>query len=239
MSSATEQALVQQILGTLDRINAKTTDLQNGINSKMWLLPGPLQDKVKSGWDKFCRFMSDLWDDIVEFVTNMGRPWTLTAVGDQWTQRVGGPVSNEVNSVDAGYLTVDTNWDGDAADAYRDTLPLQKDALAQINDSYATAISGALSDVATGIIAFWGSLFAALVALVGGICGAIGSAATVFGLPAAPFIAAGAAVVCAGSVLAGGLYLKYTASTANSQLLQKISDGSKLYRGHWPPAVAQ
>jgi hypothetical protein len=196
-----------------------------------------LQDKVIAGWNSFIGFMTDLWNDIVEFVTNMGRPFKLQQMASLWSSRVGGPMSDQVRAGDAGYLKVDNNWDGDAADAYRATLPIQTDALKAMQGTYADPIGAALNDVSTGILIFWGCLLAAVATLVGGIWAAITSAVTVFGLPAAPFIAALAVVTCAGSVLTGGLILKATASSANTRLQQKLSDGSALYRGHWPPAV--
>jgi hypothetical protein len=236
MSEATDQALVQKILDTLGRIDGKTVELQNGINSKMHLLPAPVADRVAKGWDEFCALMREVWDDITEFVTNMGKPWVLISAANAWVSTVGGPVSSQVNSADAGYLKVDTNWDGDAADAYRDTLPLQKDMLESIQ-GYTDAISTGLNVMAGAIVAFWVALIAAIVALFKGIAAAIASTATVFGMPAAPFLAAGAAVVCAGSVLAGGSILRLAASSVNSTLLAKLSDGSNTYQGHWPPAV--
>ena len=237
VSTGTEASLIDQIMSVLDRIDGKTTDLQSSINSKMHWLPGGLQDKVISGWNKFCGFMAKLWDHIVEFVTNLGSPTALWDTADAWSNTVGGPVSAQVQSADAGYLTVDDNWDGDAADAYRQTLPLQKAALDKVKSALTDGIAGALSDVAKGIIAFWAGLLAALLALVTGIIGAIASSATIFGLPAAPFIAAGAALVAAGAVLGGSLILKSVASSANSSLRQKLNDNAAFHNGHWPPAA--
>jgi hypothetical protein len=236
-SSSTDAALVDQIMSVLGRIDAKTTELQNGINSKMHWLPGPVRDTVIAGWDKFVGFMKQLWDNIVEFVTNMGSPSNLWATADAWSDKVGGPVSAEVQSGDAGCLSVDDNWDGTAADAYRQTLPLQKAALEKVKATLTDGISAALSDVAKGIIAFWGGLLAALLALVVGIIGAIASTASILGMPAAPFIAAGAALVAAGAVLTGGLVLKSVAASANSTLRQKINENTAYHDGHWPPAA--
>ncbi|SDS55935.1 hypothetical protein [Actinoplanes derwentensis] len=76
---------------------------------------------------------------------------------------------------------------------------------------------------------------AALVSLVVGLIGAIGSSATVFGLPAAPFIAAGAAVTASVTLIVGCETLKHACTSANSTLRQKFDDTGS-FRGRWPPA---
>jgi hypothetical protein len=237
VSAATESELVDKLLQTVDRINAKTTELQNAINDKLHWLPGFLQDKVVAGWDKFCDFMRKVWDFWYEVCTNMGSPSRLWATADAWSDSVGAPVSAQVQSADAGMLTVDDNWDGDAADAYRQTLPLQKVALEKVKTTLTDGISGALSDVAKGIIAFWASQVVALAALVGGVIGALASAATIFGLPAAPFIAAGAAVAADAAVIGGGMMLRSVCSAASTTLRQKLDDNAGFHEGHWPPAA--
>jgi hypothetical protein len=237
VSAATESELVDKLLQIVDRINAKTTELQNAINDKLGWLPGFLQDKVVAGWNKFCDFMRKVWDFWYEVCTNMGSPTRLWSTADAWSDTVGAPVSAQVQSADAGLLTVDDNWDGDAANAYRQTLSLQKAALDKVKTTLTDGISSALSDVAKGIIAFWASLAVALAALVAGIIGALASAATVFGLPAAPFIAAGAALAADAAVIGGGLILKSVCSSASTTLRQKLDDNAGFHEGHWPPAA--
>ncbi|MCU7723851.1 hypothetical protein ODJ79_09010 [Actinoplanes sp. KI2] len=97
--------------------------------------------------------------------------------------------------------------------------------------------AGSLNDVATGIIIFWTGLGTALVALVGGIIGALASSATIFGLPAAPFIAAGAALVASGAIITGCELLKARCASANTTLRQKLADNAAFHHGHWPPAA--
>jgi hypothetical protein len=237
VSTSTESELIDKLLEIVDRVNAKTTDLQNAINDKLGWLPGFLQDKVVGGWNKFCDFMREVWDFWIEVCNNMGSPSRLWATADAWSDTVGAPVSAQVQSADAGLLTVDDNWDGDAANAYRQTLPLQKTALDKVKTTLTDGISSTLSEVAKGIIAFWASLVVALATLVAGIIGAIASAATIFGLPAAPFIAAGAALAADGAVIGGGMILKSVCSGANTTLRQRLDDNAGFHEGHWPPAA--
>lgn len=237
--AAEESALIAKINEVLGRIEAKTTELQHSINSKLKWLPGALQDKVVAGWNKFTGFLSECWDAVVEICTNMGSPSALWSTADAWSNSVGGPVSGEVQSAEGGSLEVDDNWDGTAADRYRQNLPMQKTALERVKSTFSDGISSALSDVAKGIMAFWGGLVVALCALVAGIIGALASSATIFGLPAAPFIAAGAALAAVGAVFSGGLILKSVCSSANSTLRQKLNDNTGYRDGHWPPATTE
>jgi hypothetical protein len=237
VSSGTEAALLDQIDSVMGRIDSKTTELQNTINDKLHWLPGFLQDKVVAGWNKFCGFMKRVWDALNEIISNMGSPSALWSTADAWSDWVGSPVSGQVQSADAGLLSVDDNWDGDAADAYRQTLPLQKSALEKVKSTLTDGIATALSDVAKGVLVFWTGLVTALAALVVGIIGALASSATIVGLPAGPFIAAGAALVAVGAIFTGGEILKSVCSSANSTLRQKLAENSGFHEGHWPPAA--
>jgi hypothetical protein len=237
VSSGTEAALLDQIASVLDRIDGKTTELQNTINDNLHWLPGGLQDRVVAGWNRFCGFMRRIWDNLNEIISNMGSPSALWSAADAWSDWVGGPVSGQVQSADAGLLSVDDNWDGDAADAYRQTLPLQKAALEKVKSTLTDGLSSALSDVAKGILVFWTGLLTALVALVLGIVGALASGATIFGLPAAPFIAAGAGLTASAAIITGAEILKSVCSAANSTLRQKLAENSAFHEGHWPPAA--
>ena len=237
VSSGTEAALLDQINSVMSRIDGKTTELQNSINGKLHWLPGGLQDKVVSGWNTFCGFMKRIWDNLNEIISNMGSLSALWATADAWSDRVGAPVSSQVQSAEGGLLSVDDNWDGDAADAYRQTLPLQKAALEKVKSSLTDGIASALNDMARGILAFWGGLITALVTLVGGIVGALASTATIVGLPAGPFIAGAAALVASGAMIIGAETLKAVSSSANTTLRQKLADNSGFHNGHWPPAA--
>lgn len=236
-SSPSEADLLEQINAVISRIDGKTTELQNTINGNLHWLPAGLQDKVVAGWNQFCGLLKRIWDNLNEITANMGSPSALSATADAWSDWVGGPVSGQVQSADAGLLGVDDNWDGDAADAYRQTLPLQKSALEKVKSALTDGVATALSDVAKGIYVFWGLLVAALATLVGGILGALASSATIVGLPAGPFIAAGAGLTASVSIIVGAEILRSVCSSANSTLRQKLADNAAFHDGHWPPAA--
>lgn len=235
--SSSEAALLEQINSVVARIEGKTTELRNSVDGKLPWLPTGLRDRVVSGWNSFCGFLNRIWESLSEILSNMGSPSALGATADAWSDWVGGPVSAQVQSAEAGLLDVDNNWDGRAAEAYRQTLPLQKAALDKIRATLTDGISTALNEVAKGILKFWCGLIIALGALVVGIFSALASSATIFGLPAAPFIAAGAGVVASGAIITGAELLKGDCASANTILRQKLNDNSGFHRGHWPPAA--
>jgi hypothetical protein len=234
-SAAAEAALLDRINATITRIEGKSNELHGSIAGKVHWLPGPMQDRVREGWDQFCAFLQRIWDNLGTVVSNMGSISRLGVTADAWSDLVGVPVSGQVQAADAGLLSVDENWDGDAADVYRQMLPLQKAALEKVKTTLTDGLATALNDTVRGILAFWGLLIGALAALVGGLLGALASSATIFGMPAAPFIAAGAALTASASMIIGAETLKSVCSTANTTLRQKF-DNSGFYRGHWPPA---
>ncbi|KUL25849.1 hypothetical protein ADL15_39785 [Actinoplanes awajinensis subsp. mycoplanecinus] len=180
--------------------------------------------------------MDRIWQNFNTMVSTMGSPGQVWDTADAWSDRVGVPVSSQVQTAETGMLSVDDNWDGDAADAYRQMLPLQKTALDKIKSTISDGVSSVLKDVAMGILVFWAGLIAALLALVVGLIGAICSSATIVGLPAAPFIASGAALICSASMITGAEILKGVCSSANATLRQKF-DNTGFHEGHWPPAV--
>ncbi|GGN96445.1 hypothetical protein GCM10010112_87700 [Actinoplanes lobatus] len=233
--SSTEAVLLERINSTISRIDGKTVELQNSINDKMGFLPAPVQARVRQGWDEFCAFMGRIWDNLVAMLSNMGSLSALSTTAQAWSDRVGVPVSGQVQAADAGLLTVDDNWDGDAADAYRQMLPSQKAALEKVKTVLTDGLATALDLVHNGVFLFWTGLAGALVALAVGIVGALASSATIFGVPAAPFIAAGAAVTASVALIIGGETLKRTCTSANTTLRQKFDD-TGFFRGHWPPA---
>ncbi len=233
--SDTEAVLLARINSTINRIDGKTVELQNSISSKLGFIPEPVQSSIRQSWDDFCAFMGRIWENLQIILSNMGSPSALSDAAQAWSDRVGVPVSGQVQAADAGLLTVDDNWDGDAADAYRQMLPLQKSALEKIKTTITDGMATALDQARNGIFLFWAGLIGALVSLAVGLVSAVASSATILGLPAAPVIAAGAALTASMSLIVGCETLEHACTTANNALRQKF-DRSGFFRGHWPPA---
>jgi len=229
---------MDEILDLLDQIEAKFAELQNAVNTVLGKVPGWaawIGDRIRDAWDYMCEQAQKFWRWLSGIVTNRGDPGQLTATGSTWNSAVGGPVSAQVQVAEAGNLEVDDTWSGTAADRYRERISLHKTALDKIKSSMTDGLSSALDTVRVGIIIFWIALGAALAVLVGGILGAILTTATVFGAPAAPFIAGAAILVCLTSMTAGGFKLKSDCRSARNTLEQKvINESSGFLDGHWP-----
>lgn len=240
VGAAAELAIIEKLNGLVERIMGKISRLHDDIVSKSRWLPEVLRDKVIAGWNQFVRAMEKFWQAQREFWGNMGSPSTLWNTADAWSDTIGGPVSGQVSSAKAGRLVGDnvSNWQGNAAEQYRQGLPLHEVALEKTKSSLSDGVSTVLSDLAKGIIAFWAGLGVALAAFVGGMIGAVSSSATILGLPAAPFIAAGAALAAVAAFLSGSLILRSVASSGNSTLRQKLNDNSGYDNGHWPRTTA-
>lgn len=233
---AEETSIIDRLNDLVARIMSQVSNLQDNINSRIRWLPGAIRDGVIAGWNKFVAALDKFWDIQREFWGNMGSPSALWSAADAWSDSIGSPVSGQVPSAKAGKLYGDntSNWQGNAAEQYRQGLPLHEVALDKMKSSISDGVSSALSDLAKGIIAFWAGLGVALVAFVAGMITAVSSSATIVGLPAAPFIAVGAALAAGAAFLSGCLILKSVASSNNTLLRQKLADNSGYDDGHWP-----
>lgn len=233
----TEAELIAEITVTLDKIRDKTTELQNSINSGLAGLSswaGWVAARIVDAWNWFCQQADRFWSWITNTTSHMGSPSSLSQAADSWSSGVGGPVSSQVQAADAGSLLVDDTWTGAAASQYKQVYPQQKEALRAVKATFVDGLAGALDLVQKGIIAFWGMLAGALAALVIGLPGVIASSTTVFGLPAAPLIAAGAVGVATAACWGGGEILKACCASADTTLQGKLHDDTSYLGGRWP-----
>jgi hypothetical protein len=235
-----EAAIMSEIYTTLQRIRDLVEILANTVNAALsglsWLL-GWIADKVRDGWNWFMSKLTEFWDWLTNILGNMGDGDALTRTADAWSNDVAAPTSKEVGLADLGTLLVDNNWQGKAADTYKGIVPLQKTALDKIKTNFTDGISLALSQLRTAIATFKGAMIVALAALAAGIIGAIASSGTVFGLPAAPFIAAGAVAIASAAIYYGVTNLQSASASANSLMRQKLADNAGYPGGKWPAGV--
>jgi hypothetical protein len=165
-----------------------------------------------------------------------GDPAGLRATGDRWITDVGAPVSSLVAVASDAVLQTDDHWTGAAADAYRATLPAQQAALAAIVTT-CQDVDVTLGELASAITAFWIAIGAACLGLVVALAGALGTAATAVGAPAAAGIAlagVGALVVAGDEALSS--LTEITASTASRSvaLRRRLADSTAFPLGAWP-----
>jgi hypothetical protein len=217
-------------------LGGKAPELEHAINAALQDIPFPFDilADIQAKWDEFIKAWKEFWDMVDHVRANMGSPSNLWRTGDAWSARIGGPVSAKAQLGKAGSLAVDDNWDGTAADAYRQKLLLQEAPMEKMKSTYSDGISTALSSAATGIIMFWASLITAVTALILGLIVAIALAPTVLGAILAALSALATAIW---AVNAGLMVLSASMSGANSTLQQKLADNAGYLDGHWPRFV--
>lgn len=231
-------ALIEKINSLVEKIKGKLDALLGVVNDFLGWVPwglGWLADKIKDAWNWLVEKFNEFWDAVTLIFSNPGDRGALSTTGNEWSTGVGGPVSAKKDTVDASaILKADDKWHGDAADAYAGKAKLHQTALEKIVTNYVTGASAALETVRAGLVKYYMGLITALGALVVGIIGALASSATIFGIPAGIFIAAGAALVAIGAFYTGGTLLKSDCTTARTSLVQKMNDNNGFPDGSWP-----
>jgi hypothetical protein len=237
MSDGEFQSLLGRVEDGLRRAENACQSLFDHVNGwTSWL--GPLASGIRSALNKIGELLSTLFREIGKFFTQPGVPWTLWAHGNDWSgEPIGGRVSKLVAKSTLDEIRTDDVWQGPAADAYRNTLPRQKDALAAIKAA-ADLIDSVLSKVALAIGAFWLAVAALILSLWVELTAESGAAATGVGAPAAA-AAAGISLAKALALLgtAGGALYAFLANDAMSSmkdLRQQVHNDSAYPDGQWP-----
>lgn len=233
----------------LRRIDQKLRDaeqqarrlIDNVHRALSWL--GPFASGVMDLLDKIWQLLQKIWDEIAKFFTQPGVPWTLWSHGNDWSGApIAGRISRLVGEATLDETRADDRWQGTAADAYRNTLPRQKEALAKLV-SVAQDIDDVLTKMAIAIGAFWLALLSAVIALVVELTAEGAAAATVVGAP--PAAAAGGlslakalGIIAAAAGILYGFIVSDTAP-AIKDLRQALYDSSAFPGGRWPQSTTE
>lgn len=223
----------------LDKVNRAAEELRTAINDVLAKIPGWaswVADKLIEAWNYLCGKLAEFWAKVTELWNLRGDPDALERAANEWTQRVGGPVSQRAGFADSGALRTDDTWDGTAAENYRQTLPAQQGAMSTVK-SMTDSIASALMSLRTGILTFWIGAGTAVVALIAGILGAITATGTIIGAPAGVVIGAGAVASAVVAIIGGVVLLNAQASDANSSLVRVLNEGPDYPGGRWPTAA--
>jgi uncharacterized protein YukE len=228
-----EAELLARINASLVRLNSLMEQAATLVNNGLRWLPPWVQQEVLAGWDRLCANLRELWDQLKWHIEAAGSPSALRETAATWNIEVG-----RVSGL-AGYASLDqsrvpTVWEGDASDAYRETLPAQQKAIEHVRSAYSVPISTVLHDMAGAIVVFWTTIIAALVAFIAAFVGALATKATIVGIPAGIGIILAAIGVCAAAVLTAVLMLESAAASATNTLAQHLHDDGPLPGGSWP-----
>lgn len=224
----------------VNRFNRLVQDLQDAVNDVLDWVPwglGWLADRVVDLWNGLMDKIREFFDPLIQILSNLGEPTTVSSTGNEWSTSIGAPVSARVGLADIGSLSVDDNWKGLSADQYKQKVPLQKTALQNIKTQFTDGISGALKDVSSAIQLFFGIMIGAIGAFIVAILAAIGQAGTIFGIPTGIVTAIVAAGVFGAAFYAAGENLKSACRTAKTLLDQKLAENTGYPGGMWPKAT--
>lgn len=234
------QGLVDDIIMVIEQ---KTNDLFNGINDVLSWVPWPLSDLISGIEDDVKNFeqkMQEFWDQMNEFLHERGSATALTQAAQVWLQQVSTPAGNLAGKLSPNILQAEDDWSGDAANAYKNTIPAQDSALEAIQ-KIANQINTSLTNIASAIGSFWTAIYIALGALAVGLVGAIAACCTVVGIPAGiaavvgVVMAVGTAITAAISAVTG---IVNSAKAEQVQLTQQLSDNSNFPNGQWPVSTS-
>lgn len=224
--------VVAEVLTLLDRVRQKADELGDALNAVLRRVPDLLSwiaDRIHEGWDEFVGKLKEFFSWCADKLAYAGDPGALEQVRDRWHE-VAASTAALGQRVSAGELATDDSWQGDAADQYRQKIPDQKAAITAFRADFASGITSGVDALRGGIITFWIGVVVAVVALISGIIGALTSTATLFGAPAAPFIAAAAVLAALAAVGGGLLVLNSQASSAAGTIRGAASSGLQ----SWP-----
>ncbi|NUR70098.1 MAG: hypothetical protein HOU81_04710 [Hamadaea sp.] len=237
MSAAEFDSLLNRVDDKLRQMREVTEHLFDKLETWAHRL-GPLGHSIMQVLAYVPKLIGKVFEWIGQLIVNPGVPWTLWNHGNDWSGApVAGKVSALVGKATLDEVRVDDFWQGRAADAYKNTLPRQKEALAKIV-SAAQAVDDALTKMAIAIGALWLALLTAILSAVVEYIAEGAAAATGVGAPPA---AAGAAATTAKvlALVTAALDVFFVFIVANTlpvlkSLRHDLLDSSAFPDGHWP-----
>lgn len=240
---ADADAVIQKANEKLKEIQDKIKELFDKINSLLSWVPSFLSsvvDKIKDAVNAFNAKLQQFWDKVEQFISEPGSPSALKQAAQSWENSVSKVISDITGTLSTDQLQAENDWQGQAANAYKSTIPSQTAALNSIK-GIADQLNTSLNNLGNAVIAFWVAIGAAFLTFVVGLVAAIAACCTVVGTPAG----VGAAATTIGvvlalvttAVLALVSYLN-SVSSEQASLTQKLNDNSTFPHGKWPVSTA-
>jgi hypothetical protein len=235
-AGASQAAVLDRVRRALDEAAAHVDGIAGAVEAALAAVPADAAAAARAEVADLRRAFTGVGAQLGAMLAAAGDPAGLRATGAAWTTAIGAPVSRLVGVASDDVSETDDRWTGAAADAYRATLPAQQTALAAVVVT-CLEIDATLGELAAAITDFWIAIGTACLGLVLALAGALGSAATVVGAPAAAGIslAGVGALVAAGSSALSSLS-DITAATAarGAALERRLADSTAFPLGRWP-----
>ncbi len=219
----------QQAADKATEIESKVNEFFDAVNEVLSWVPDFLShliDPIVRGMEQLKKKLQEFWREVSELWEQPGHPERLMAVAKQWESSVGNGVASVAGDIAPTKLRTSGEWNGRAAEAYRELVPAQSSGLGEI-ELFAEQLRRSLESLANSIETFWLAVKAAFVVFVVGVVGAIATACTVVGIPAAIAAIATAVTVSLGLVITAVTALNSHVNTIEAQqsaLNEKIHD---------------
>ena len=193
-------------------------------------VPGWAADGIRAGLADMQRAFDEKIAELRGWIAHRGDPAALRRCGAMWANEIGGAASRAGALATLNGVAADDRWSGVAADAYRFTLPAQKDATTAIKAA-GDEIGAAFEELANAITSFWVAIGIAVIGLVVAILAA--TVATPLGI--AGVVAGLSAFATAGTFAWSALTDITNESAARSAEIQRrLSNDTAFPGGAWP-----
>lgn len=236
-------------LGTFSpQMTAAITGATDKCNALLSSVPWPLRElgheifeKAKQLLAWIAKLAEELGDWVEKNVWPVIRgPYTLYEAGNKWTTTVYNHVTEVSGQLDLSKTAMEDYWQGPAANAYMQTVPVQKAASDKVGTMVSTtretlqSLAFTLGSLYVAVVA---GLFLALIEVLGGSA----AVATMIGIP--PGLMAIITGLLTGITTVAGLYalgkeLLQGSLEKFSKLLELKNDSSAFDKGHWPKATS-
>lgn len=236
-------SIIDTVNQKIKEIQQKVKELFDKVNGLLSWVPSFLSgvvDTIKNALNALNQKLQEFWDQVNKFFTEPGWPPALKQAAQAWENHVSSTVSNIAGTLTTDQLQAENDWQGQAANAYKSTIPSQDNALNAIK-TIADQINTSLNNIANAIVAFWVAIGAALLTFVVGLVAAIAACCTVVGTPAGIGAAATTVGVVLALVTAAIIALTTYINGVNSEqttLTQKLNDNSTFPNGRWPVSTS-
>ncbi|MDT0156130.1 hypothetical protein Q9R19_00655 [Microbacterium sp. ARD32] len=214
--------------------------INGGIGMLDLVLPDGIMERIQGLLDKMFAKVKEAIDKVGEVFAYVGSPSTLRTTGLDWVQDVGNPAQQCTATLQPSVLPTTGHWTGQAYDAYRLRVDLQKpaadDVLTKCQD-----INTQLDSFAGAIENFWIGMLGAVGALVIGVLATAAELAGVVTAPAAIATIIGAVGVFL-TFLVDGISAITSANQATSSFVVSVTNAlastSAYPGGAWPRHTA-
>lgn len=235
--SADELAgIISDIQSGIDTADTTVRIIAAAISAALDQLPGWAVAGIRVELAAMQRTFEEKIAELRRWIAYRGDPAALRRYGAMWANEIGAAASRAGAFATFNGVAADDRWSGVAADAYRFTLPAQKDASIAIKAA-GDEIGAAFEELANAITSFWVDVSIAMIGLVVAIVAAAATTPTGVGAPIGiGFVVAGlsAFVLASGSAWSALNDITNESATRSAEIERRLSNDTAFPGGVWP-----